>query len=108
MPAEQRLELQRDEEFGNPQAVAQDYDIPAVTGTVEIKPRDATELLERIRQIAGVATVDEVVGPLSSAVLPLEILLHSPDDGAVLKTLYAPRLPLLRSGFLRASPAEAG
>jgi hypothetical protein len=70
--------------------VAQDYDVPAVTGTVEVKPRDAAELLDRVRQIAGVATADEVVGPLSSAVLPLEILLHSPDDGAVLKTLYVP------------------
>jgi hypothetical protein len=70
--------------------VAQDYDVPAVTGTIELKPRDVLELLERVRQVAGVATEDEIVGPLSSAVLPLEILLHSPDDGAVLKTLYVP------------------
>lgn len=70
--------------------VAQDYDVPAVTGTIELKPRDVMELLERVRQIAGVSTADEVVGPLSTAVLPLEILLHSPDDGAVLKTLYVP------------------
>ena len=89
-PAEQRLDLQRDEELGNSQVVAQDYDVPAVTGTIELKPRDVTELLERVRQIAGVATADEVVGPSTTAVLPLEILLHSPDDGAVLKTLYVP------------------
>lgn len=96
---EQRLELQRDEEFGNAQAVAQDYDVPAVTGTVEIKPRDVAELLERVQQIAGVATSTEVVGPATTAVLPLEILLHSPDNGDVLKTLYIPDARFSLPGF---------
>lgn len=96
---EQRLDLSKDEEFGNAQAVSQDYDVPAVTGTVELKPRDAAELLTRVQQIAGVATVDEVVGPLSSTLLELEILLHSPDDGSVLKTIYIPDARFTLPGY---------
>lgn len=88
--AEQRLTLQKDEEFGNSQVVSQDFDTPVVSGTVEIKPRDTAELLTRIRQIAGISTTTEVVGAYQSTTLPLEILLHSPDTGAVLKTLYVP------------------
>ncbi len=76
--------------MGNAQAVAQDFDVPAVTGAVEIKPRDVRELLARIRQIAGVAGTLEAVGPYQAALLPLEIRLHSPENGDVLKTLYVP------------------
>jgi len=87
---EQRLTLLKDEELGNAQIVAQDYDTPVVNGTIEIKPRDADELLDRVRQAAGVSTDTESVGPYQSVTLPLEVLLHSPDDGTVLKTLYVP------------------
>lgn len=87
---EQRLTLERDEELGNAEAVANDFDVPVVTGTVEVKPRDVAELMRRVRTIAGVTNDTEVVGPYQSALLPLEILLHSPDDGQVLKTLYVP------------------
>lgn len=87
---EQRLTLEKDEEFGNPNAVANDYDVPAVTGTIDLKPRDVDELMLRVRQIAGVSNTLEVVGPYQTALLPLEILIHSPDTGDVLKTLYSP------------------
>ncbi len=96
---EQRLELERDEEMGNAQVVAQDYDVPAVTGSVEIKPRDTAELLKRMRQIAGVTNPLEIVGPAQSAVLPVEIRLHSPQTGAVLKTLYVPDARFTLPGF---------
>jgi hypothetical protein len=85
--AEWRVTLDRDEELGNQQIVSQDFDVPEVTGTVEIKPRDAAELIRRVKQVAGV-TGDEVVGALQSVVLPIEVILHSPDDGSTLKTLY--------------------
>lgn len=96
---EQRLDLQKDEELGNAQVVSQDYDVPAVTGTIEIKPKDVAELLTRVRQIAGVATSTEVVGPATTALLQLEILLHSPDNGAVLKTIYVPDARFSLPGF---------
>lgn len=81
--------LERDEEMGNQQVVAQDFDVPEVSGSVDIRPRDAAELIQRVKQVAGVSG-DEVVGALQSVVLPMEILLHSPDDGEVIKTLYIP------------------
>lgn len=96
---EQRLSLLKDEEFGNSQLVAQDYDIPVVSGTVEIKPRNAAELLTRIRQIAGVVSTTEVVGPFQTVALPLEVLLHSPDTGAVLKTIFIPDARFTMPGY---------
>ncbi len=56
-----------------------DRHVPAVTGTVKNRPRDIDELLPRIREIAGVPD-GEVVDPVTSAVLPIEVLLHSPDS----------------------------
>jgi hypothetical protein len=81
--------LDRDLEFGNSEVVSQDYDVPTVTGSIDFKPRDATAL-HRIAQIAGAASETEVVGALQQAVLPLDIVLYSPTDGSVLKTLYVP------------------
>lgn len=96
---EERLTLSQDLEFGNAQAVSQDYDIPAVTGTVEIKPRDVDELLKRVRQASGVATDTEVIGANTAVPVPVEILLHSPDTGVVLKTLYIPDAVLTMPAF---------
>lgn len=97
--AEYRVQLDRDEEFDNYQVVGQDYDVPSVTGTVDIKPRDTAELLTRIRQIAGVGSATEGAGPNTSVPLPLEILLHSPTDGSVLKTLYVPDARFTLPGY---------
>ena len=81
-----RAQLEPDEELGNQQVVSMDFDVPEVDGTVEIRPRNAQELIARIHEISGVSA-GEVVGAYQSVVLPITILLHSPDDGAVLKTL---------------------
>ncbi len=84
-----RVTLDRDEEFGNSEIVGQDYDVPEVNGTIDFKPRDPQELVERVRQIAGVPDT-EVVGALQRVKLNLDIVLHSPDTGEVLKTLRIP------------------
>ncbi len=84
-----KVALQRDEEFGNSQIVNQDYDVPDVSGNINIKPRDYAELYRRVRTIAGV-TDGEVAGALTTNPLPLYIELHSPDDGTVLKSFYVP------------------
>jgi predicted RecA/RadA family phage recombinase len=96
---EERLTLVQDLEFGNAQAVSQDFDIPAVTGTVDIKPRDPAELLGRMRQAAGIASATEAIGPNTAVPVKLEILLHSPDTGAVLKTLYVPDAVMTMPAF---------
>lgn len=99
-----RVNLERDEEFGNSSIVAQDFDVPEVSGSVELKPRDYRELYTRVKQIAGVAA-DEVVGPLTTQPLNVDIVLHNPDvtpndkkNGAddVLKTF---RIPDARFNF---------
>lgn len=92
------VKLERDEEFGNAQVVSQDFIVPDVKGSVEIKPRDVADLMRRVSQVAGV-TDGSVVGAQSIATLPLEIILHSPFDGSVLKTLYVPDAQFTLPGF---------
>jgi hypothetical protein len=99
--------LDRDLEFGNSEVVSQDYEVPTVNGSIDLKPRNATELYTKIAQIAGAATVTEVVGALQQAVLPLDIVLYSPTDGSVLKTLYIEDARFTRPGLLGPRAAEA-
>lgn len=94
-----KVTLDKNEEFGNHQLVSQDFDVPAVTGAIDIKPRDVAELLKRVRQIANIATTTEVVGPTTSQPLTLEIILHSPETGAILKTLWVPDARFTLPGF---------
>lgn len=83
--------LDDDFEFGNPRAVARDFaDVPAVTGSIEIKPSSVEDLFNKIRQIAGVTDPLEVVGPQSSVALPLEIRLLNPESGGVPKGTAIP------------------
>lgn len=93
-----RVTLERDEELGNQNVIAQDFDVPEVSGTISLKTRDALELIQRVRQIAGVPEA-EVVGTLQSVPLPMDIILHSPDDGSVLKTLYVPDVRFTPPGY---------
>lgn len=88
--ADLRVTLQRDEEFSNSNIIGQDYDVPQVTGSIELKPRDPAELIEKIKQVAGVTNASESVGALRRVALPMDIVLYSPDDGSVLKTLHVP------------------
>ena len=97
--AEWRVTLDRDLEFGNSEVVAQDYDVPTVTGSIDFKPRDPQQLYERVAQVAGVASTTEVVGALQQAVLNLDIVLYSPETGDPLKTLRIPDARLTVPGY---------
>ena len=94
-----RVTLDKDEEMGNSQVVSQDFDVPAVTGSIDLKPRDYAELASKVRQSAGIASTTEVAGAISSVPLPLAIVLHSPIDGSVLKTLYVPDARFTLPGY---------
>ena len=50
-----RVTLERDEEFGNPQVVAQDFDTPEVDGTVTMRPADVSALMTQIQRVAGLS-----------------------------------------------------
>jgi hypothetical protein len=93
-----KVSLQKDEEFGNSNVVAQDYDVPDVTGNINIKARNYAELLQRVATIAG-TTTSEVSGALTTNPTPLYIALHSPDTGVVLKSFYIPDARFNLPGF---------
>lgn len=91
-----RQTLEDDFEFGNPRAVTREAtDVPAVTGTIELKAVTPAALFTKLEQITGVTSGD-VIGPNSSVAVPLQVRLLNPDSGGttavaagtVLKTLY--------------------
>ncbi len=93
-----KVTLEKDEELGNSNFVSQTFDTPDVTGSVELKPRDYSELYTKVCQIAGV-TVGEVAGPLTTVPLPLLVVLHSPDTGKILKTIEIPDARFTLPGY---------
>lgn len=84
-----KVNLDKDEEFGNPHYVSQDYDVAEVSGSIAVKPRDTADLWAKLHQVANVPS-NEVVGPLTSVGLPVELRISDPADGTLLKTLYIP------------------
>ena len=84
-----KVNLDADQEFGNPLNVSMDYITPDVTGTINVKSRSVTDLFAKIAQATNVPT-NQVAGALSSTPVPMEIRLNNPDTGARLKTIYIP------------------
>lgn len=84
-----RVNLEADEEFGNPHYVAQDYDVPDVTGSLTMKPSDAPALWDMIANVADTAT-NVTTGPLSSVGLEMELRIRHPDTGVQIKSFNIP------------------
>lgn len=89
--ATRRVTLDPDGEFGNDQYVSQDYDIPAVSGNVVVRPRDVEDLFSKIALITN-RGANEIAGPLSSQPVELEVRIFDPNatTPTVVKTLYTP------------------
>lgn len=85
--ADWRVTLQKDEEFGNYHFVSQDYDVPTVSGTIQVKPVDPAAMLAFMQKVAGVTDPLKSAGATSAPIIPLDIVLHSPEDGSVLKRI---------------------
>jgi hypothetical protein len=96
---EWRVTLDRDEEFGSQTVINQDFDVPQVSGSVEVKPQNPGEILSKIKAITGAATTTEAIGALQRVALPLHIVLRSPTDNSVLKTLYVPDAKFTVPGY---------
>ncbi len=94
-----RVTLQKDEEFGNYHFVTQDYDVPTVNGTVQVKPQDSAALVAFIQKIAGVTDPTKTAAATTAAEIPLDIVLHSPLDGSVLKRLHVADAVFTVPGF---------
>lgn len=85
-----RVSLERDEEFGNSQVVAQDFDVPEVSGSIGMKPSDIPALLAQIQAVAGVSGTDVVNATEDPPELDLEVKITNPADGTTMKTFVVP------------------
>ena len=95
-----RVTLDKDEEFGNYFAVGQDFDVPTVNGSIDVKPRDPAELFEKVRQITGISDPTQAVGPNTAVALPLDIVIKDgANAGATLKRLHVPDARFSVPGF---------
>jgi hypothetical protein len=82
-----QVTLDKDEEFGNHYAVGQDFDVPTVNGSVDIKPRDSDDFRKLLRLFTGVTDTTKVIGPSSAVPLALDVVIKDPDTQRVLKRL---------------------
>lgn len=84
-----RVTLERDEEFGNPQVVAQDFDTPEVSGSIGMKPANVSALISQIQAIAGVSGTDVANATQDPPELQLEAKLVD-STGTTTKTFIVP------------------
>lgn len=83
------VSLERDEEFGNPQVVAQDFDTPDVTGSITMKAATATALFTQIQDIAGITGTDVANATQDPPELDIEVVIAD-ATGTTQKTLIVP------------------
>lgn len=83
-----RVTLERDEEFGNPQVVAQDFDVPETTGSITMKAATVSDLFDQIQAVAGITGTDIANATEDPPELEVEIKVTDPADGTTLKTLF--------------------
>jgi hypothetical protein len=94
-----RVTLEKDEEFGNYYATGQDFDVPEVSGSVEIKPTDPAGLLDKIRDATGVSDPYAVLGAQSSTPLALDVVVKDPDTAVVAKRFHCPDARFTLPGY---------
>jgi hypothetical protein len=97
--ADYRVTLEKDEEFGNYYAVANDFEVPAVTGSIDLKPASVQELFALVRKLSGVTDPLKVVGPSEADPLELDIVIKNGLDGSTLKRLHVPDARFTTPGF---------
>jgi hypothetical protein len=86
-----RVTLDADREFGNEHYVSQDYDTPAVTGNIVVRPRDVNDLFTKIQEVTNTST-SEIAGAFTSQSVAMEARIYDPDSESAdpIKTLYVP------------------
>ena len=83
------MSLERDEEFGNPQIVSQDFDTPEVTGSITMKPVDTDALFTQIQDVAGITGTDIANATEDPPELDVEVKMVD-SAGVTTKTLVVP------------------
>jgi hypothetical protein len=94
-----RVTLERDEEMGNPFIVGQDFEVPDVSGNLNIKPRTPQELASLIRKVQGVSDATKVLGAQSAVPLEMDIVIYEPGTTNVVKRLHIPDARFSLPGF---------
>ena len=84
------VSLERDEEFGNPQIVGQDYDTPEVSGSVTMKPQNVAALMAQIQAVAGVTGTAIANATQDPPELQVEVKTVN-SAGLTTKTLIVPK-----------------
>jgi hypothetical protein len=80
----------KDYELGNTNATTvEPEDVPTVNGSVTLRARNSTELFTRLRQITGVSSTDQAIGPDNAVELPMDIVVLD-SLGTVHKRLHVP------------------
>jgi hypothetical protein len=97
--ADWRATLEKDEEFGNYYAVGQDFDVPEVNGSCDIKPQDPDDLLTKIREASGISDPYAVLGAQSSTPLELDIVVKDPDTSNTVKRFHIPDARFTLPGY---------
>jgi hypothetical protein len=83
------VSLERDEEFGNSFIVAQDFDIPDVSGSVSMKAADVNALFAQIQLVTGLTGTDIANATEDPPELDVEIITVD-SAGATTKTWIVP------------------
>lgn len=94
-----RVTIEKDEEFGNYYAVGQDFDVPQVNGSIDIKPRDDDDFRTLLRKVTGVTDPLKVIGPDTAVPLELDIVIHNPETSEVIKRLHIPDARFSAPGY---------
>lgn len=85
-----QVTLDKDEEFGNHFAVGQDFDVPTVNGTVNIKPSDYADFRTALQQFTGVTDATKSIGASTAVPLEFDVVIKHPDTQEVVKRLNVP------------------
>lgn len=88
-----RVQLQNDEEMGNPHYVDTDFDVPQVSGSVTFRPRDVNAIMALVNDLgnnSSYATTHYAAGVGEGVTLDLQVAIRNPADGRVLKRLHVP------------------
>jgi len=97
---EWRVTQEEEREFGNPNAVSRDFDVPTVNGTIGILPRDVPDLYSKLRKITGVSSTTAAIGPDLAALLPLDIIIKDAESGGTtLKRFHVPDVRFSLPGY---------
>jgi hypothetical protein len=97
--ADWKVTLQKDEEFGNYHFVIQDFEVPQVSGTVQVKPVDAPTLIALMQKISGTADVNQSSPASAAPPMQLDIVLTNPLTGVTLKHISIPDARFTMPGF---------